>query len=124
MHTKTCKACGVDKPLRQFQKNKLMKSGRLNKCKACRAHDKKLYYIDNRAVIRARENKGLPTDCLRFENIKKAHIKNTPLTAKCKKCSEVILKVEMILLNYGGTTKTKKYICKECFKDYRPHLRK
>ena len=34
---KTCNTCGVEKPLTEFYKNRRMKDGHLNQCKACRA---------------------------------------------------------------------------------------
>jgi hypothetical protein len=118
MKMKTCKSCGIEKPVSQYSRCRSMKSGRLNKCKACYSNYFKDYYVEHRAGIRSRENKGLTRDCKRFENIKKAHAKNATLTAKCKKCSNVLLKSNMITLIYGMSIKTKKYICQECFSKY------
>ena len=37
MEEKICKACLIEKPLKEFYKSKIMKSGYLNVCKLCRA---------------------------------------------------------------------------------------
>lgn len=44
MRTKTCKACGEEKPIREYYKHPTSKDGRRNQCRACIAAQKKKYY--------------------------------------------------------------------------------
>lgn len=45
---KTCKECGDVKALDQYHRNKSMRDGHVNTCKACRCDWQKVYYADNR----------------------------------------------------------------------------
>lgn len=45
---KTCKECGDEKALDQYHRNKSMRDGHVNTCKACRCDWQKVYYADNR----------------------------------------------------------------------------
>lgn len=46
--TKTCKKCGVDKPLEEFHHNKNFKDGRYRTCKMCRRAANKKRYKENK----------------------------------------------------------------------------
>ena len=51
---KTCKHCGVVKPLEVFVKNKNCKEGRTNRCQDCEVLWRKQYYKTNRQKITKR----------------------------------------------------------------------
>ena len=55
--SKKCFKCKVELPLSDFYKHKLMKDGRLNKCKACAKKDAMNYRLDNIDRIRAYDRK-------------------------------------------------------------------
>lgn len=52
---KTCKKCGVEKPLDCFTKDKNQKDGLMRWCKPCRAEHKKASYERNRGKILAKQ---------------------------------------------------------------------
>lgn len=45
METKTCKGCGVDKPITDFGRDSSKKTGLKGKCKQCRATDKRALHV-------------------------------------------------------------------------------
>jgi len=112
--------CGEDKPLSDFPKSKVAKSGYCGKCKACRSNDAKDYYIQNKNRLAFWKPKGLTKDCKRFENIKKAQATCIKTDVQCMKCGNVYLKTDMINVIYQHR-EGNKYICSDCFVDYRFH---
>lgn len=53
--TKTCKICGVDKPIAEFHKARKGKYGVETRCKTCKSEAGKRYRRENREEFRARK---------------------------------------------------------------------
>jgi hypothetical protein len=59
---KTCKHCGVEKPLDLFQKHPRAKHGRTNKCRVCATAEEVLRYKKNHRSIREQRNSHYATN--------------------------------------------------------------
>ena len=46
MDKKICKACNIEKPIKQFYKNNVFKDGYDSRCKICKSQNKKIYKGD------------------------------------------------------------------------------
>jgi hypothetical protein len=54
---KTCRACGVEKPLDEFYADRRADDGKRSECKACNLLRKQIWEADNRAVVNARKQR-------------------------------------------------------------------
>ncbi len=59
---KICRKCSVAKKLAQFDKNRSMKDGLSDRCKACRKQDGKDYYAKNKEAILKKRQEDYQTE--------------------------------------------------------------
>jgi hypothetical protein len=78
---KTCKTCGIEKPLEEFQRNKVCKDGHVGQCKSCLSEQRKEAYREQTPEQRATREAKVKTYRKRYLEKKLAEAGELPLCA-------------------------------------------